>query len=118
MKLVSMVDYVLQLSNNNNFIKTLEDKRGFEKYWSKTFSYAKFLKQLLKLEMFVPCDDEGKSLEKPKYYDKSLKYGIQNIAWSLEDGIKLTEYQKAQEKVLFKGFKITSSSHKGYTVTD
>ena len=57
MKLISMTDYVLlqhaESSNQNEF----EDK---------CFKYATFLKQPLKLEMFVPCDEDGNVLEKPK----------------------------------------------------
>lgn len=66
MKLISMTEYVLQNYN-----------------YPKVKNYAEFLKQPLKLEMFVPVDDEGNVL------DESSK-----------------EYQKAREKVLFKGYHI------------
>ena len=52
-------------------------------------NYAKFLKQPLKLEMFVPCDENGNVLpEEHKFLSCTKGY----------------EYGKAKEKVLFEGF--------------
>ena len=58
-------------------------------------NYAKFLKQPLKLEMFVPCDDKENVLITPTEFNP--------IYWS-------EQYKKAKEKVLFEGFKITYQS--------
>ena len=58
-------------------------------------NYAEFLKQPLKLEMFVPCDEEGNVLEEPK---------ITNIQDANFDIDYLEKYNNAKEKVLFEGF--------------
>ena len=62
-------------------------------------NYAKFLKQPLKLEMFVPCDDEGIVLEEPKieeeYVDEHTTQIFAQYQYDLD---------KAKEKVLFEGF--------------
>ena len=67
-------------------------------------NYAKFLKQPLKLEMFVPCDEEGNVLEEPKRWKDYLQYPDSfdgNKEWD-----ELYDYQQAKEKVLFEGFEI------------
>ena len=72
------------------------------------FNYAKFLKQPLKLEMFVPCDDEGNVLEEP---DRNNQYCI---GTSEENSMiyynHLGKYEDAKEKVLFEGYKLGTSS--------
>ena len=59
-------------------------------------NYANFLKQPLKLEMFVPCDDEGIVLEEPKieeeYVDEHTTQIFAQYQYDLD---------KAKEKVLF-----------------
>ena len=55
MKLISLSDYVLQLW----------DDKLMSEIGIRAINYAKFLKQPLKLEMFVPCDDEGNILKAP-----------------------------------------------------
>lgn len=64
-------------------------------------SYANFLKQPLKLSMFVPCDDDGKVLAKPSIYDPRSKTG--NIDYEKTDEAE-KEYSKALENVLFDEF--------------
>lgn len=78
MKLISMTDFCLQLLNENapyNEVKML----------TQISNYANFLKQPLKLEMFVPCVNK-KPL--PVFYS--------------------TKWYKAKEKVLFKDFTVLS----------
>ena len=61
--------------------------------------YAKFLKQPLKLEMFVPCDEDGNILKEPKRWEDYLQYPDSfdgNKEWD-----ELYDYQQAKEKVLF-----------------
>jgi len=65
-------------------------------------NYAKFLTQPLKLEMFVPCDDDENVLEEPIGYE-IFKEGIKEggtVVWA----VQCKEYQKAKDRVLFKGF--------------
>jgi len=50
--------------------------------------YSKFLKQALKLWMFVPCDEDGNVLEEPICQE----YALAN-----------QKYQQAKERCLFKG---------------
>lgn len=57
-KLVSMTDFVLEQMEN-----VMLDGTG--SVCARIGNYANFLKQPLKLEMFVPCDDEGNVFDKP-----------------------------------------------------
>ena len=64
-------------------------------------NYDDFLEQPLKLEMFVPCDEEGNILEEPKRWEDYLQYPDSfdgNKEWG-----ELYDYQQAKEKVLFEG---------------
>ena len=95
--LIPMTDFVLRI---NEIEKEID--QFFDSWRMKQLriieNYAKFLKQPLKLEMFVPCDDDGNILENPDetiYKEKDKEcYG-----WDMID------YEKAKEKVLFEGFK-------------
>ncbi|MEZ4788294.1 MAG: hypothetical protein R2790_10590 [Flavobacterium haoranii] len=82
MKLISMTDFVLQQYNEayskDQFVERVE-------------AYANFLKEPLKLEMFIPCDEYGNILEKPELIDE--RYNL-----------KLIDYEQALENVFFKGF--------------
>lgn len=59
-------------------------------------NYANFLKQPLKLEMFIVCDEDGNVFEEP----------INNFNLEIEDSNKWIEYNNAKEKVLFEGFEV------------
>lgn len=85
-----MVDFVLQVVNADR-----PCDRG--KMLDEIGSYAEFLKQPLKLEMFVPCDEEGNVIIIDTEHKENPK------SWS-EDEIK--QYSKAKEKVLFEGFEV------------
>ena len=63
-------------------------------------NFDNFLEQQLKLEMFVPCDEEGDILEEPTNYEKRLL----NMMTEYND--EIYRYEQAKEKVLFEGFKI------------
>jgi len=97
MKLVSMVDYVIDLMASNSVDN-----------WSKggmILKYANFLSQPLKLEQFVPCKD-GVPLENP----------IDDLHWwktttDKERSKRCDEYQEAKTKVLFEGWKIKEGSN-------
>lgn len=72
-KLISMTDFVLNKKASHTQI----------------VKYAKFLKQPLKLEMFVPCDEKNEPLD-------GFIHNI-NLTTMSE------EWNKAKEKVLFEG---------------
>ena len=57
--------------------------------------YANFLKQPLKLEMFVPCDEDGDILEEHEDYEQRLP----NMMTEYND--EIYRYEQAKEKVLF-----------------
>ena len=92
MKLISMTDFVLE---QNDYLTCDEASPNFVK---KVVNYACFLKQPLKLEMFVPCDDNGNVLE------DIIGHGmIHNYSE------KVKQYEQAKDKVLFDGFDIYSN---------
>ena len=100
-RLKSMTDFVLE----QNYTTTLDMSQIdlYDKELSileKIRNYAKFLKQPLKLEMFVPCDEYGNVLEEPKIKEEEIDEHTTQI---------FAKYQyyldKAKEKVLFEGFK-------------
>lgn len=85
-----MTDFVLE---QNKLLKNAPD--AYDQY-CKMVNYANFLKQPLKLEMFVPCDRMGyffKKLNWDDYNKESNGYFNANL-----------DYESAKEKVLFKGF--------------
>ena len=59
--LVPMTDFVLEQLNEQNSIT-----KPMREVFNSLEKYATFLRQPLKLEMFVPCDEEGNVLEEPK----------------------------------------------------
>ena len=92
--LQSMTDFVIR-KYKDELVHSGENWRDFlEKYARITKSYADFLKQPLKLEMFIPCDENGNVLSEPKeddflYHDKTLNH----VDFSAE----LEQYEKAKE---------------------
>ena len=92
--LIPMTDFVLeQLNEQNSRTKPMRE------VFNSLEKYAKFLKQPLKLEMFVPCDEDGNILKEPKRWEDYLQYPDSfdgNNEWD-----ELYDYQQAKEKVLF-----------------
>lgn len=84
-----MTDFVLQ-----------EEKKGLQNTdrhlrFEKILKYAKFLKQPLTLEMFVPCDEMTEVMN----YEEIKQSVIEGTdSWDA--------YEKAKEKVLFEGFEV------------
>ncbi|MYZ60739.1 hypothetical protein EH151_12665 [Elizabethkingia anophelis] len=65
--------------------------------------YAQFLKQLLALWMFVPCDENNVPLEEPIY--SITNYGASPEAFKrFEEDRK--KFEQAKSRVLFEGFKV------------
>lgn len=94
MKLISMTDFVLEVKNNIE--NDLLDSDRVEEL-KKIIKYADFLKQPLKLEMFI-C-----SVTEPEIQGGYAGYGTfvggYNEKW-------IEEYYEAKDKVLFDGFNI------------
>ncbi len=88
MKLIPMTDFVLEQhvesSNQNEF----EDN---------CYKYANFLKQPLKLEMFIPCDEDGNVLKKTVCI---------NQCESCDCMYEFDLFEQSKEKVLFEGFSL------------
>ena len=91
MKLISITDFII----NINKICPKENMEVIE-WWGKKLdvieNYAKFLKQPLKLEMFMPC-----------YFRDGITIPYTNdiLITSME---LFKEYEEAKERVLFEGF--------------
>lgn len=96
MKLTSMTDFVLDIDTK------IETEEMFELHGiDLIFNYAKFLKQPLKLEMFVPCDEMGEIMN----YEEIKQSVIEGTdSWDA--------YEQAKEKVLFEGFELVD----GYAI--
>ena len=88
------------IGNSLEFRKKLKNVSDSE-YRRLREAYDDFLEQPLKLEMFVPCDEDGNVLEEPKieeeYVDEHTTQIFAQYQYDLD---------KAKEKVLFEGFKI------------
>ena len=97
--LIPMTDFVNNVGNMENY-------PSHEKALSWIYDYATFLRQPLKLEMFVPCDEDGDILEKPEDYEKRLP----NMMIEYND--EVYRYKQAKEKVLFEGFDVFNSATK------
>ena len=95
MKLISMTDFVLEQTNRITNEWSEDDQICL---LDKISKYANFLKIPLKLEMFVPCDEDGNVLEEPKieeeYVDEHTTQIFAQYQYDLD---------KAKEKVLFEG---------------
>jgi len=79
--LISMVDFVLEKNKAEEVTR---------QSYIECSKYAIFLKQPLKLGMFVPCDLDGNVLE--------------DANRSTHTDIECLEYQQAKERCLFEGF--------------
>ena len=99
--LVPMTDFVLEQTKNFNAVVYDDLETASINLIERIENYANFLKQPLKLEMFVPCDEDGNVLEEPKieeeYVDEHTTQIFAQYQYDLD---------KAKEKVLFEGFKI------------
>jgi hypothetical protein len=117
-----MTDFVLQVVQTPNVNEAICWEQT-EARLQKIYQYSLFLKQPLKLGMFVPCDKDGNFLEEPKKEAYEVGAGVKCGGWDYlynsEDKAigyynkpqfdkDLLKYQKAKEKVLFNGFKSTA----------
>jgi len=94
MRLISMVDFVItQWSIDLN--KTQRERIN---------NYANFLKQPLKLEMFVPCDNDGNVFEEPEYHEPHSEDEI-----GQHDELQY-QYQQAKQNVFFEDWRFDSEA--------
>lgn len=93
--LIPMTDFVNNVGNMENY-------PSHEKALSWIYNYATFIKQPLKVEMFVPCDENGTVLEEPQMRPERNSFDEEDMDY---DAHELYDYIKAKEKVLFEGFK-------------
>lgn len=99
--LIPMTDFVIEYAPKFNPFGTDEQILCLDYI----HNYAKFLKQPLKLEMFVPCDENGNILEEPQMRPERNSFDEEDMDY---DAQELYDYIKAKEKVLFEGFEFVS----------
>jgi hypothetical protein len=66
--------------------------------------YVVFTEQPLKLGMFVPCDEEGNLLEKPREFSERGRFVKDRSLDKLKE-----QYQVAKERVIFDGFEVVTN---------
>lgn len=92
-----MTNFVLEQEKKWNY-ETTGLHNSIRKYKDSVLqihNYAIFLKQKIKLEMFVPCDENGNVLEYPTNISISDNFKFEK---------EILNYLEAKEKVLFKDF--------------
>ena len=103
-QLIKMTDFVLEIEQKLKIAKYDTEY----KLLSDVIIYANFLKQHLKLWMFIPCDEDGNVFEEPTTSDFDNyheKYGNILNSEDIEEYKKaLEQHQQAKERVLFYGF--------------
>ncbi len=98
MKLISMVDYVLE--QNQTIPKDLDLLNNYKNI----VNYAKFLSMPLTLGMFVPTDEENNIIEDPCKHNTHC--------YDFCQGSYQSQYYEALEEVIFEGFKVVSDKYK------
>ena len=92
MKLISMVDFVLQQDE-------ITTSTSLPKFYGAVSNYAEFLNQPLTLGMFVPCDEKGNVLNETNVYHKDRP--LNEVEAEYFYNIKTEQYQQAKERILF-----------------
>lgn len=109
-KLIPLSDFVLEQEKSlenllNESLPTLKVASSYDKI----VNYTNFLKQPLKLGMFVPCDEFGNILEEPKGFKEWHKWGVSSkLAYS--EIVECQKFWNDKNKVLFEGFEFLSSN--------
>jgi len=107
MKLISMTDFVLQENKGGQQVNSITSQLHQELRIIK--KYANFLKQPLKLEMFVPCDEDGNVLGIIPFNEHKKGSNFEFMQHQI--------YKEAKEKVLFENLiylKVSDKIH-GFT---
>ena len=89
-------------SKEKEFKTRLEYLEWYEKTRN---NFDEFLEQPLKLEMLVPCDEDGDILDEPEYYEQRLL----NMMTEYND--EVYTYYQAKVKVLFEGIDLERVSY-------
>jgi len=97
MKLISMTSFIEHIGNRY-------EHESYNQDLGLIYNYCNFLKQPLKLEMFVPCDDEGNVLEECVLTTDTAVTEIKKVEY----------YYQAKEKVLFEGCSISKLMRENY----
>lgn len=123
MKLISISDFVLE---HFELLENVPTQEEAIRHINTVKRYAEFLKQSLKLEMFVPCDEDGNIMEEPKKTNYQVDVNTKCSGWKYlydsndkligyyddrkwkEDFVK---FKQAKEKVLFEGFEIDKNGY-------
>lgn len=92
--LISMTDFVLE---------QLEINQSTSEFKEVVVKYTNFLKQPLELWMFVPCDEDGNILEKPREFKNKFS--------------TFEKYQQAKEKCLFERFTNSDEKENSFVFT-
>jgi hypothetical protein len=100
--LISMTDFVLERKEHWR-IESMS-ANGHELYVHHKHSmecenYANFFKTRLTLNMFIPCDEDGKFISEPKGFTEFMSKEVVGLAKDSE----YYNYQEAISKILFKG---------------
>ena len=102
--LIPMTDFVLeQLNEQNSRTKPMRE------VFNSLEKYAKFLKQPLKLEMFVPLDDKGRICHEVILYDED---DLESEKFQKYYETENREFENACLKMLFEpNFEVKSSNY-------
>ena len=107
MKLQPMTDFVLE-----QYQLFKQWKFSEQQFCLKTVLYADFLKQPIKLGMFIPCDENDEPLEETIGFNDWSENSVIWTSIKTESEkfnnwfVECSKYQRAKERVLFKGFEI------------
>lgn len=96
-----MTDFVLEQETRLESAVKSRSKEFSSQYLQRLFNYASFLKQPLKLEMFVPCDKKGNVLRKVPMagYDSMTGWNCPQDEIDFHNELDIKRI--AREKVLF-----------------
>ena len=103
--LIPMTNFVFAIKEKEpkakNFSSFSEISNYEKESYKKIINYAKFLKQPLKLEMFVPCDEDENVLGEPEIYSQWVRENFNDELENEERINQCKDYHQAKEKVLF-----------------
>ena len=96
MKLLSMLNFVIKYSSPQTCGESESESLLMYSFWRRVNNYAAFLKEPLKLGMFVPTDEYGYVLDRHCYYSSFLDNSYLNHP-GLVNYENCITYQKSRE---------------------